>query len=210
MSTLSDVADRSIGRLNWADSGRWPNGGRVHDSRRTRDAGEGSVFALSGVDGGFAGRSEGGTAVLFAPASAVMFLKLGMIPEPRSEGAVPINRTVKWPVRGGCAPDWRWPSAAPTSQSPGVSRTRSARIASRADQGCGGRAGRAAQRRTSQSVGPAADVAGCPWRGAGVRVGPNRSRPWPETPFSRKVLVFMSPARRKRDVGAAVANGDRK
>ena len=37
----------------------------------------------------------------------------------------------------------------------------------------------------------------------------NRSRPWPETPFSREVLVFLSPARRKRDVGAAVANGDR-
>ena len=37
----------------------------------------------------------------------------------------------------------------------------------------------------------------------------NRSKPWPETPFSRKVLVFLSPARRKRDVGAAVANGDR-
>ena len=37
----------------------------------------------------------------------------------------------------------------------------------------------------------------------------NRSNPWPETPFSRKVLVFLSPARRKRDVGAAVANGDR-
>src|SRR5271156_1802719 len=39
--------------------------------------------------------------------------------------------------------------------------------------------------------------------------GTNRSKPWPETPFSRKVLVFLSPARRKRDVGAAVANGDR-
>jgi hypothetical protein len=25
----------------------------------------------------------------------------------------------------------------------------------------------------------------------------NRSKPWPETPFSRKVLVFLSPARRK-------------
>jgi hypothetical protein len=28
-------------------------------------------------------------------------------------------------------------------------------------------------------------------------------------PISRKVLVFLSPARRKRDVGAAIANGDR-
>src|SRR6266516_6696533 len=28
-----------------------------------------------------------------------------------------------------------------------------------------------------------------------------RSRPWPETPFSRMVLVFLSPARPKRDVG---------
>ena len=37
----------------------------------------------------------------------------------------------------------------------------------------------------------------------------NRSRPWPETPLSRMVLVFLSPARRKRDIGAAVANGDR-
>ena len=37
----------------------------------------------------------------------------------------------------------------------------------------------------------------------------NRSKPWPETPLSRMVLVFLSPARRKRDVGAAVANGDR-
>jgi hypothetical protein len=37
----------------------------------------------------------------------------------------------------------------------------------------------------------------------------NRRKPWPETPFSRKVLVFLSPACRKRDVGAAVANGDR-
>ena len=33
-------------------------------------------------------------------------------------------------------------------------RTRSARIASRADQGCGGRAGRAAQRRTNQTSAP--------------------------------------------------------
>jgi len=37
----------------------------------------------------------------------------------------------------------------------------------------------------------------------------NRSKPWPEKPFSRKALVFLSRARRKRDVGAAVANGDR-
>ena len=43
---------------------------------------------------------------------------------------------------------------------------------SRADQGCGGRAGCAAQRGTNHSVGPAADVAGCPWRWAGVRFGP--------------------------------------
>ena len=27
--------------------------------------------------------------------------------------------------------------------------------------------------------------------------------------FEKSVLVFLSPARRKRDVGAAVANGDR-
>jgi transposase len=65
----------------------------------------------------------------------------------------------------GSASDWRWPSIAPTSQSPGVSRTRSARIAPRADQGCGGRAGHAAHT-TNQSVGPAADVAGCPWHWA--------------------------------------------
>ncbi len=37
----------------------------------------------------------------------------------------------------------------------------------------------------------------------------NRSKPWPEMPFSRMVLVFLSPARRKRDVGAAVISGDR-
>jgi hypothetical protein len=37
----------------------------------------------------------------------------------------------------------------------------------------------------------------------------NRSKPWPETPLSRMVLVFLSLARRKRDVGAAVMNGDR-
>src|SRR5712691_5933564 len=37
----------------------------------------------------------------------------------------------------------------------------------------------------------------------------NRSKPWPQTPFSRMVLVFLSPVRRKRALGAAVMRGDR-
>ena len=33
---IADVADRGLGRVNWADSGRWPNGGNRADSRRPK------------------------------------------------------------------------------------------------------------------------------------------------------------------------------
>jgi len=94
----------------------------------------------------------------------------GLLFSQGASGYEPLRRDRR--ARLECAPDWRWPSLAPTSQSPSLSRTRSARIAARADQGCGGRARRVARRRTNQSVGPAADVAECPWRWAGVRFGP--------------------------------------
>ena len=79
-------------------------------------------------------------------------------------GYEPLRRDRRPTAR--CAPTGDGRRLAATSQDPGSSRTRSARIAARADQGGGGRAGRAARRRTNQSVDPAADVAGCPWRWA--------------------------------------------
>src|SRR5271165_6204517 len=37
---IADVADRGLGRLNWADSDRWPNGRNEQDSGRTRSPGK--------------------------------------------------------------------------------------------------------------------------------------------------------------------------
>ena len=44
---IADVADHGLGRLNWADINRWPNGGNGRDGGRTRVTKEALVSARS-------------------------------------------------------------------------------------------------------------------------------------------------------------------